>query len=216
MHHSRSCSFDPGIFHEDDPIAHSRDEIHEECIFSRFGQPYRITNFAFETTLSQISESLLRGFCGHEEIEILCKTADARVLPQCDRAGDRVRHVLCLEDGENFLEQRRLFLWNLRRHRRSHRQRFLRVRLFWHEAWMCFVCSRLLLNGLEAIHFPAWLTLQMEFEASSLTSSEPSGATVIPTGRPQTCPSGSTNPVRKSWYSPVALPLWCKGMRMTS
>ena len=32
----------------------------------------------------------------------------------------------------------------------------------------------------------------------------PSVRTVIPTGRPHTCPSGSTNPVRKSSYSPVA------------
>ncbi len=33
----------------------------------------------------------------------------------------------------------------------------------------------------------------MEFDTSSLTSNDPSGATATPTGRPQTLPSGVTN-----------------------
>ena len=36
--------------------------------------------------------------------------------------------------------------------------------------------------------------------------SEPSLATAMATGRPQTLPSAVTNPVTKSWYSPVAAP----------
>ena len=39
---------------------------------------------------------------------------------------------------------------------------------------------------------------------SSLKSRLPSFATVIPTGRPQTLPSGVTKPVTKSSYSPSA------------
>ena len=39
--------------------------------------------------------------------------------------------------------------------------------------------------------------------ASSDTSNAPSFATVTPTGRPHTCPSSITKPVRKSSYSPV-------------
>ena len=41
-------------------------------------------------------------------------------------------------------------------------------------------------------------------------------ATAMPTGRPHTLPSSLTNPVRKSSYSPEALPCWCSGMRTTS
>src|SRR5438045_4803106 len=41
---------------------------------------------------------------------------------------------------------------------------------------------------------------------SSLKRRLPSLATVIPTGRPQTLPSGVTKPVTKSSYSPRALP----------
>src|ERR1700758_3599372 len=44
-------------------------------------------------------------------------------------------------------------------------------------------------------HFPVYAILQIEFEPSSVTSSEPSGATVIPPGRPHTLPSGRTKPV---------------------
>jgi hypothetical protein len=51
------------------------------------------------------------------------------------------------------------------------------------------------------------LTRQIEPDASSLTSSDPSAATVTPTGRPQTSPLSSTNPVRKSSYSPLACPV---------
>ena len=65
-------------------------------------------------------------------------------------------------------------------------------------------------------HFPVYATRQMLFDPSSVTSSEPSGATVIPTGRPQTLPSTVTKPVTKSSYSPLAWPVWCSGTRITS
>ena len=65
-------------------------------------------------------------------------------------------------------------------------------------------------------HFPLYTILQIEFEPSSVTSSDPSGATVIPTGRPHTVPLGVTNPVTKSSYSPLACPVWCRGTRITS
>ena len=39
-----------------------------------------------------------------------------------------------------------------------------------------------------------------------MTNSEPSLPTATPTGRPQTLPSSVVKPVRKSSYSPVALP----------
>jgi len=47
-------------------------------------------------------------------------------------------------------------------------------------------------------------------------TADPSDATVTPTGRPQTFPSGVTNPVTKSSYSPLAWPVWCSGTRITS
>ena len=65
-------------------------------------------------------------------------------------------------------------------------------------------------------YFPVYTIRQIVFEPSSVTSSDPSGATVIPTGRPQTFPSGVTNPVTKSSYSPLAWPVWCSGTRITS
>jgi hypothetical protein len=65
-------------------------------------------------------------------------------------------------------------------------------------------------------YFSVYATRQMVFDPSSVTSSDPSGATVIPTGRPQTLPLGSTNPVTKSSYSPLAWPVWCNGTRITS
>jgi hypothetical protein len=62
-------------------------------------------------------------------------------------------------------------------------------------------CERALANLPQR----AWYdTRHTVFEPSSLTKSAPSLATVTPTGRPQTSPSGLTNPVRKSSYSPVA------------
>ena len=45
--------------------------------------------------------------------------------------------------------------------------------------------------------------------------SAPSLATATPTGRPQTCPSGVTNPVMKSSYSPVGAPSRRTGTRIT-
>src|SRR5580698_1842619 len=65
-------------------------------------------------------------------------------------------------------------------------------------------------------YFPAYTMRQIVFDPSSVTSNDPSDATVIPTGRPQTFPLGSTNPVTKSWYSPLAWPVWCSGTRITS
>jgi|HubBroStandDraft_6_1064221.scaffolds.fasta_scaffold162031_1 hypothetical protein len=56
-------------------------------------------------------------------------------------------------------------------------------------------------------YFPVYAIRQMVFDPSSVTSNDPSGATVIPTGRPQTFPLGSTNPVTKSSYSPLAWPV---------
>jgi hypothetical protein len=47
-------------------------------------------------------------------------------------------------------------------------------------------------------YLPVYRTCQIEFVPSSLTIRVPSGATATPTGRPQTCPSGVTNPVTKS------------------
>src|SRR5689334_12432454 len=64
-------------------------------------------------------------------------------------------------------------------------------------------------------YLPSYVTRQMEPDASSLTSNDPSFATATPTGRPHTLPSGVTNPVRKSSYSPVAFPSFT-GTRMTS
>jgi uncharacterized protein YecE (DUF72 family) len=49
-------------------------------------------------------------------------------------------------------------------------------------------------------------TRQMQPPISSLTSSAPAASTVMPTGRPQTSPSGVTKPVRKSSYVPRARP----------
>src|SRR5712692_3251852 len=51
-----------------------------------------------------------------------------------------------------------------------------------------------------------YVTRQILFEPSSLKTSEPSLATVTPTGRPHTLASSTTKPVTKSWYSPVAFP----------
>ena len=56
------------------------------------------------------------------------------------------------------------------------------------------------------LHLPV-LARQMVLPPSSLTSRAPSFATVIPTGRPQTFPSGVTKPVTKSSYSPRVLPV---------
>ena len=52
----------------------------------------------------------------------------------------------------------------------------------------------------------SYATRQMVPLPSSLTISEPSLATAIPTGRPQTSSSDTTKPVMKSSYSPVGLP----------
>jgi hypothetical protein len=65
------------------------------------------------------------------------------------------------------------------------------------------------------IYLPVYVTCHTERLPSSVTNSEPSGATATPTGLPQTCPSFVTKPVRKSSYSPVALPSFM-GMRITS
>src|SRR5579859_4675727 len=46
-------------------------------------------------------------------------------------------------------------------------------------------------------YFFSYVTRQIEFEPSSVTISEPSGATATPTGRPQQSPDGVRNPVRK-------------------
>src|ERR1700724_836205 len=64
--------------------------------------------------------------------------------------------------------------------------------------------------------FPVYLIRQTDFEPSSVTSSEPSRATVTPTGRPQTCPLSTTNPVMKSSYSPFACPDLSSGTRINS
>ena len=53
---------------------------------------------------------------------------------------------------------------------------------------------------------PTYVTRQTLLEASSVNTSEPSLATVTPTGRPHTLASSTTNPVTKSSYSPVAFP----------
>src|SRR5688572_919555 len=50
--------------------------------------------------------------------------------------------------------------------------------------------------------------------ASSVISKAPSRATATPTGRPQTLRSVVTNPVRKSSYRPVGIPLF-NGIRTT-
>src|SRR6202022_875085 len=49
-------------------------------------------------------------------------------------------------------------------------------------------------------------TRQTTSPPSSLTRSDPSFATVTPTGRPQTPSAEATKPVRKSSYSPVGAP----------
>ena len=56
---------------------------------------------------------------------------------------------------------------------------------------------------------------QREFRIDTLTKIEPSFALVTPTGRPQELPSGVAKPVRKSSYTPLALPL-TSGTRITS
>src|ERR1700691_1529942 len=55
-----------------------------------------------------------------------------------------------------------------------------------------------------------------DFDPSSVTRSEPSGATVTPTGLPQTCPLSTTKPVMKSSYAPVARPDLSSGTRISS
>ena len=52
--------------------------------------------------------------------------------------------------------------------------------------------------GFLPFYLPVWLTRQTDFDPSSVTISDPSDAVATPTGRPQTLPSGRTNPVRKS------------------
>ncbi len=51
-----------------------------------------------------------------------------------------------------------------------------------------------------------WVIRQIVPLASSDTRSAPSCATATPTGLPHTSESPATNPVRKSWYSPVGDP----------
>jgi uncharacterized protein YecE (DUF72 family) len=63
---------------------------------------------------------------------------------------------------------------------------------------------------------PVCVTRQMQPPSSSLTRREPSAATAMPTGRPQTSPSGVTKPVRKSSYVPRARPFSSMGTRTTS
>ena len=62
---------------------------------------------------------------------------------------------------------------------------------------------------------PAQTTRQMEFDPSSLTISDPSGATATPTGRPHTSPLGATKPVMKFSKTPLAWP-FSSGTRITS
>src|SRR5262249_25688650 len=63
-------------------------------------------------------------------------------------------------------------------------------------------------------YLPAYATRQIAFDPSSLPSSEPSDASVTPTGRPHTFASSTTKPVTKSSYSPVGLPS-VSGTRIT-
>src|ERR1700680_673595 len=63
---------------------------------------------------------------------------------------------------------------------------------------------------------PLELIRQMDCDPSSVTSSEPSGATVTPTGLPQTCPLSTAKPVMKSSYAPVARPDLSSGTRISS
>src|ERR1700678_4431573 len=87
------------------------------------------------------------------------------------------------------------------------------------ETWATHIVERILLSRAywpaDADLPPVYVTRQIEFEPSSETSNDPSLATTIPTGRPHTLPSGSTKPVRKSSYSPVAF-LFATGTAITS
>jgi hypothetical protein len=67
----------------------------------------------------------------------------------------------------------------------------------------------------RSLYLPVYVTCHTERLPSSVTNNEPSFPTATPTGLPQTCPSLVTKPVRKSSYSPVALPSFI-GMRITS
>ena len=55
---------------------------------------------------------------------------------------------------------------------------------------------------------PTYEIRQIRFAPSSVTRNAPSFATVTPTGRPHTFPSGVTKPVMKSSYKPAGVPLW--------
>jgi hypothetical protein len=83
------------------------------------------------------------------------------------------------------------------------------------DKWSYFIPESLVPRAAQS-HFTVYLIRQIEFEPSSVTSNEPSRAMATPAGRPQTCSLSTTKPVRKSSYSPVARPVWCRGIRMTS
>ena len=66
----------------------------------------------------------------------------------------------------------------------------------------------------EPNQWPIWEMRHNVPLLSSVTSNAPSCATATPTGRPQTLWLSTTNPVRKSSYSPVGTP-WFSRTRTT-
>src|SRR5579862_337414 len=119
MNDSGTGALDPGIFDDEDAVAHARNQVDEEFPFAGLGKPHWIAQVALKTLFAKIGEGLGPSTRRHEKIEVFRETADAGVLPESEGSRNRVRDVLLLKNAQNLAEQFGLLLGDLGRHRRS-------------------------------------------------------------------------------------------------
>ena len=123
---------DPGIFDDNNCVAHPGDQIDVKIAAMSFGQPHRVPNLAFESGGLQTFKSPTHVLRSEEEIEIFSVAPDAGVMLKGEGSRDRIGYSQFVEHEQNFPVKPALFFGVLGLEGTGNRQRL--VLLVGHEA----------------------------------------------------------------------------------
>ena len=91
----RSC--DPRLIDCDHPVTHPRDQIDEIIASVHFREPHGVGDLALEPMFALERQNLGRYLGAKEQIQILRRAADSRVLPQGESSGNCVGDTRSLQ-----------------------------------------------------------------------------------------------------------------------